>query len=561
VDDDDLPDDWERANGLTVGVRDADRDLDGDGLTNREEYRLGTRADKADTDGDGISDYDEVHLYHTNPLVKDAPPPIKIGDLPLGNVQATPGSWFQSPSGGLISMTRRGAASFTFKLDKPGIYLIELQAVARGSSDYVPAIPVIASVDGVEVGRADVKAAGSNIHWLSQWLTAGEHSITVDDRNVRSGVAMEISSLTLYQHDGLDQNGNGIADWLENVLHREDHLNENIADSITSPVCIEGVSRIPGDALISTASADIQTQPGLAGHWFADVPLDPVADTKLTGLFENGALSEDRTVRWIATDLFATKDTIRIRVGDSLKFTAVPPGTEDTANPVAYTRDDEDLGQSIDPIVVKFDKAGTFKVAAKTVAGNPSVQIEVVGADFGPQFSIDAGSPRVWDLPGVPHSLAIEADADLTLVEMDRQPPKSRRFTVSYPDTQSGTPRVLARLGDGGPIVAATSINAFWFVPATATGDFQVIQTLPDGTRVVQVRYVINGPIPKDLSIWIELMIPDTIFANGSTFHELTAADFNASGEASLLIYKAPGNGIPYVCHWIRPYFKDSFKD
>jgi hypothetical protein len=35
-------------------------DFDGDGLTNQEEYELGTDFRKADTDGDGYSDYEEV---------------------------------------------------------------------------------------------------------------------------------------------------------------------------------------------------------------------------------------------------------------------------------------------------------------------------------------------------------------------------------------------------------------------------------------------------------------------------------------------------------------------
>jgi len=39
---DGMPDDWESANGLTVGLNDANQDADGDGFTNREEYELGT---------------------------------------------------------------------------------------------------------------------------------------------------------------------------------------------------------------------------------------------------------------------------------------------------------------------------------------------------------------------------------------------------------------------------------------------------------------------------------------------------------------------------------------
>lgn len=53
------------------GTPDGDEDSDGDGLTNLEEQKLGTRADLADTDNDGLSDGEEVNKYHTDPLNPD----------------------------------------------------------------------------------------------------------------------------------------------------------------------------------------------------------------------------------------------------------------------------------------------------------------------------------------------------------------------------------------------------------------------------------------------------------------------------------------------------------
>jgi hypothetical protein len=99
-------------------------------------------------------------------------------------------------------------------------------------------------------------------------------------------------------------------------------------------------------------------------------------------------------------------------------------------------------------------------------------------------------------------------------------------------------------------------VESFYFAPSSVTGNSSVIRTLPDGTRVVRVIYAIDGKVPPDLSIWIQMYVTDAIFANGDSWYELTAADFNENGEASLEILKAPGLGTPYVCHWINPFME-----
>ncbi len=64
-DDDGIPDEWEET--YCNGDCDPDEDLDGDGLTNIEEYNEGTDPLNSDTDGDGVSDGKEVR-DGTNPL-------------------------------------------------------------------------------------------------------------------------------------------------------------------------------------------------------------------------------------------------------------------------------------------------------------------------------------------------------------------------------------------------------------------------------------------------------------------------------------------------------------
>ena len=113
LDDDGLPDEWESRYGLDPtdnGYRDplrqgAQGDFDDDGLTNLDEYLLGTRPDLADTDGDGVGDLDEVRIYQSDPNLVDAVPPIELPPLQLAHYAAPAGSWMLTSTGVLRSVS------------------------------------------------------------------------------------------------------------------------------------------------------------------------------------------------------------------------------------------------------------------------------------------------------------------------------------------------------------------------------------------------------------------------------------------------------------------------
>ncbi|HEV8538884.1 MAG TPA: OmpA family protein, partial [Bacteroidota bacterium] len=62
---------WSISLNVFAFVRGGNNDLDGDGLLNDEEKRIGTNPLNPDTDGDGLKDGEEVHTYKTDPLNPD----------------------------------------------------------------------------------------------------------------------------------------------------------------------------------------------------------------------------------------------------------------------------------------------------------------------------------------------------------------------------------------------------------------------------------------------------------------------------------------------------------
>ena len=74
-DDDSMGDAWEVNVGGSCGLNpladDAALDNDADGLSNLQEFTVGTDPCDTDTDGDGLTDAEEVTSYFTNPLLAD----------------------------------------------------------------------------------------------------------------------------------------------------------------------------------------------------------------------------------------------------------------------------------------------------------------------------------------------------------------------------------------------------------------------------------------------------------------------------------------------------------
>jgi hypothetical protein len=532
-----------------------------------DEYRSGTRADRADTDGDGLNDGDELRVYHTDPLVNDTPPPVELATLPLAGHHASPGAWMFTAGGTLRSIARHGEVSFEFEIEAPGIHAVRLDATAVSPAGQSWRVPVIARMNGIELGRAEVAPEGSRLTWLTPWLPAGRHVVTIANRNARINVGLEIHAVVLLRHEGLDTDGNSVPDWMEKLLRDTNRVAAEAGvplDSAVSPVCLEGTTRIPGDVAVRAQGTAAPVGAGLNGAWYADVPLAAEGETTVEARFEKGAITQELRVRWTAVNVLSAPETMRVRVGDSLKLRAFPADPADGEGATCKIGVDGKTvlqGDLSGEAVVRFTEPGEHVVEAEVAgtrgASSARMVVGVFAAGFGETLNLAAGDPRVWSLPGVPRELAVVADEGLRLDELPETAPPGRAFTALWPALEPAAPRVLARLGPDGPVVAATTVNVFRLIDAAVSGDAQVVRVLADGTRVVEIGYVIHGRVPADFSLWIELIVTDAVFANGETRWHLTAADFDENGEARLLVYKAPGDGVAYVCHWNKTYSDD----
>lgn len=581
LDDDNLPDAWEMQYGLNPadnGITEARDgqygDWDGDGLTNLEEYQLGTDPKNSDTDGDTMSDKDERDYYHSDPLVSNLLATTLHDSLSLTDFSGSSVPWETRSDGSILAHERCGWTEwqFTIQPGEEGVYEARLTGGAEGGSvRSEEKLPISFHLDGEMLARQTMRClAGGNttIRQMTPWLDAGVHRLRVQNHNTRADCKLRVNSITIHRLGGADADSNGIADWVELRLQNENLLTRIPAQSRTSPVCIEGMTSSLAALAISRcvvgSSAEAQTiLENVNDGFFSNISLAPDAATNLSVSFQRGARIEAHDIVWTPTNILA-ESTFVLRKGDALRLTAHDPGAEPEGTFTLSHNGNPVLAEggmpnhaSAQPVVIRFDLSGPHTLTATWTPAEGSPQtstltVTACEADFGPDFAIQSYNRRTWTLSGV-NGMNIEANDNIAWNETTTAGAAARSFVVDVYET--GTSHVIARLPDSGDIVARGTIQAFSVAAVGETSDAQIVEIRPDGSQVYRFT-IVEENLPPNAEIRLRTYFQGAIFSNGSRDLVLRPSDFSSNGIADVLIEW--GDATPHrICHTVRTYLVD----
>ncbi len=557
ADDDYLPDAWEVQHGLNAadnGLGDRARqgergDFDSDGLSNREEYLLGTHPANPESDGDGVSDFDEVHHFHTSPTVANSiigqavPSPA----LTAYNPQNTTGTW-QMFDGGLLGSSFRGKIEWSFTVPEDGWWVVELGGRLRGTLRDTEIVDVGITINGKAMAPQQMRflhGQPAGLKTITPFLTAGTHTFEVDIRNEVGRRTLQILSLSVSGAGGFDGDGNGRPDWLDATLVGSNSLAPMPAHSVVSPLFIEGSSRYLGGVGVLASSQPVTVNRGLGDtYWFTNVPLSESTTTAVLVSLEDRP--ESRSVEWVRWNALGGMP-LTIRVGDSVKVGAWTSLGDVAVTSITLDGQTETLAAS-ESFVKSFATAGVYPITVVreglTLA---AAIITVVDADFGSPMAFYSDAPTWRTFSGIPAGLLISGEASIAVDA--RQPEGSGQKALLRP-FRSGKHTLAARLPNG-PIVSLGTVTTLGVSDALRNDAAVYIGSTPDGYRIMRTPIVVTD-LPPGGRVVLTIFRAGVTFLDGTTVMEFTSDNF-INGVA-YVDFRYPAEMIGGYCHYTDIY-------
>lgn len=572
---DGLADAWESSNGLVVGaIGGTDGyygDRDGDGLSNGEEYLAGTRADLADTDGDGVTDKTELEFYGSNALAADVGEFQPLAVIPGSAFVTSTCEWGTEGSSAYIE-TPRGGVTYRFETSAAGIHALDVAVSTRTGASYSSKHEFTIAVDGAHVSREQLTMSGAGasgaMRILTPWLSPGLHEVAVFWDNSYIHRRINLDQVTLLGASGVDGNANGIADWAELKVMRQNGIQHQAVSygatydepvtaeiaSYTSPFCLEGRARFPG---LMDAGA-LQAVPGPNDTWFIDVPLDASQPVPVDLSFEHEAVHQHASISWKTLNLMDCTGTLQVRQGDSLKLAAWIGATPSTADRTDLTVDGvQHLNiATAAPLVVTFDTPGIHQISWGYRKGNANGNQKyknsgVLVIDVAPRVVPSSpicmvGFERSWRISGLHDSAVVQIDDDVAVYDVTQA---DGIFSASIAMAEPESQYSVVRMGHDGPILGQTAIRGVKVASGLETG-LTNVGSLDGGGYLISMPVYVGGAL-DGLSIEINIRKPGVTFLDGSTSYTFDATEVDENGFLNLT-FVVPSAGLTN-CHdvWI----------
>lgn len=479
---------------------------------------------------------------------------------------------------GLVSKLFTGTLDYTFTVPADGVYRLGFSTRSPVNPTVSTLFPVELSVDGQPVARVNlILPAGEDglAQIVTPWLKAGTHTVRLFWDNTLSYRKLRINALTVEAlSGGADTDSNGRPDWLDARLNGLNTVAVSDRDLFVSPVSLDGKARFRGLLQLTADAVPVTVNPAPGFGWYADVPLSETAPVEIRAAFENDGRVETTSLAWTAVNLlalpeFAASGQIKVRKGDSLRFTAWPAaatGGSAVVNilapgettPVAHAV----TAPHTAAITQAFTTPGVYTItatytdAASATTAADAFTVEVIEAAFASNPTVGLNNTAItWDNPLIPlSSVLVEVDQGLVLSALSTLPAGGTRFSLSTVNLADSY--VVARLGEDGPIFGHAVVKSTRAATVSDTA-MDLLHSYSDGSKLYGVPIIVNN-LTDNTRVEIEIFVAGVTFEDGTLRRTLTKGDFDQYGRFyAKFLY--PAGVTTSICHRIHIYEGDTY--